>query len=159
MDSPHTMERAIMMNISTVTNKSRHIFVVTWAWYALTDRNDEDHLIAEAANKQLLDEGHAFVTTNYVLSETVALIRYKLYHAVAVQFWKTTRQLIDSGPVELVRVSESQEQQAWTMFEQYVDQDFSFTDCKSFAVMQELKLSRVFTGDQHFATMGFVLVP
>jgi hypothetical protein len=147
------------MNISTVTNKTRYVFVDTWAWYALTDKNDEDHLIAEAANKQLLEEGHRFVTTNYVLSETVTLIRYKLYHAVAVQFWKTTRQLIESGLVELVRVSELHELQAWNIFEQYADQDFSFTDCTSYAVMQELKLSHVFTGDQHFATMGFVLVP
>lgn len=69
------------------------------------------------------------------------------------------QQLVESGLVELVRVSESQERQAWTIFEQYDDQDFSFSDCTSFAVMQDLKLSRVFTGDQHFATMGFVIVP
>lgn len=148
-----------MMNISTVTNKIRHIFVDTWAWYALTDRNDVDHLTAETANRQLLDEGHIFVTTNYVLSETVTLIRYKLNHAVAVQFRKTTKQLIESGLVELVRVSELQEEHAWTMFEQYDDQKFSFTDCTSFAIMKDLKLSHVFSGDNHFATMGFVLVP
>lgn len=147
-----------MMNISTVTDKMHRIFIDTWAWYALMDRN-ADPLIAEAANKQLLDEGHTFVTTNYVLSETVTLVRYKLYHAVAVQFWKTTRKLIESGLVELVRVSEAHEERAWTIFEQFADQDFSFTDCTSYAVMQSLKLSRVFTGDQHFATMGFVLVP
>lgn len=60
-----------MMNISMVANKNRHIFVDTWAWYALTDRNDVDHHVAETTNKQLLAEGHTFVTTNYVLSETV----------------------------------------------------------------------------------------
>jgi predicted nucleic acid-binding protein len=153
------MEHAITMNISTATNKMRHIFVDTWAWYALTDRNDADHLIAEATNRQLIEERHIFVTTNYVLSETVTLVRYKLYHAVAVQFWKTTKQLIGSGLVKLIRVSALQEEHAWEIFEQYNDQDFSFTDCTSFAVMKELKLSRVFTGDDHFATMGFVLVP
>jgi hypothetical protein len=89
----------------------------------------------------------------------VTLVRYKLYHEVAVQFWKTTRRLIESGLVELLRVSEAHEERAWTIFEQFADQDFSFTDCTSFAVMQELKLSQVFTGDQHFSTMGFVIVP
>jgi len=148
-----------MMNISTVTSKNRHIFVDTWACYALTDRNDVDHQVAETTNKHLLAEGHIFVTTNYVLSETVTLVRYKLYHAVAVQFWNTVQQLLESGLVKLVRVSELQEKQAWTIFEQYDDQEFSFSDCTSFAVMQDLKLSRVFTGDQHFSTMGFVLVP
>lgn len=152
-------EHVTTMNISMATNKKLPIFIDTWGWYALTDRNDSDHLIAEAANKQMIEEGHKFVTTNYVLSETVTLVRYKLYHAVAVQFWKTARQLIESGLVELVRVSESQEERAWSIFEQFADQDFSFTDCTSFAVMQDLKLSHVFSGDQHFATMGFGLIP
>jgi len=51
------------------------------------------------------------------------------------------------------------EEHAWTIFERYADQDFSFNDCTSFAVMQELRLSHAFTGDHHFATMGFLVVP
>ncbi len=68
----------------------QRIFVDTWAWYALTDRKDTDHdTAAEAANLRLLDEGYTFVTTNFVLSESVTLIRYRMYHDVAVQFRKT----------------------------------------------------------------------
>jgi predicted nucleic acid-binding protein len=82
-----------------------------------------------------------------------------MYHDVAVQFRKTANRLSESGLVEIIRVSETHEECAWTIFEHYAGQDFSFTDCTSFAVMQELQLSHAFTADHHFTTMGFIVVP
>jgi predicted nucleic acid-binding protein len=134
------------------------IFVDTWAWYALADIADADHTLAKLLNEKLLDQGHTFVTTNFVLSETVTLIRYHLHHQAAVQFWKTLRTLIDAELVHYVRVTESHEDAAWAIFEHYADQKFSYTDCTSFVVMRDLRLQQVFTGDQHFATMGYVLM-
>lgn len=67
--------------------------------------------------------------------------------------------LIEDGLVELVRVDESHEEVAWDILEQYSDQDFSYTDCTSFAVMRQLGLTHAFTLDHHFATMGFILLP
>ncbi|MGC9394046.1 MAG: type II toxin-antitoxin system VapC family toxin [Anaerolineae bacterium] len=133
------------------------IFVDTWAWYALADIADADHVLAKLLNEQLLDQGHTFVTTNFVLSETVTLIRYHLHHQAAVQFWKTLHTLIGAELVRYVRVTEAHEDAAWAIFERYADQKFSYTDCTSFAVMRDLELQQVFTGDQHFATMGFIL--
>jgi predicted nucleic acid-binding protein len=82
-----------------------------------------------------------------------------MYHAVAVRFWQMIQALIADELVELVRVTSIHETLAWQIFEHYQDQKFSFTDCTSFAVMQEQKLSQVFTGDNHFATLGFILLP
>jgi predicted nucleic acid-binding protein len=135
------------------------VFVDTWAWYALVDRANRDHELARSISDQLLDEPCTFVTTNYVLDETITLIRYHVHHAAAVRFWNLLRQLIDAGQVELVRIDEAQEAIAWDIFERYSDQDFSFTDCSSFAVMRDLGLTRVFSGDHHFAILGFTLVP
>ena len=87
---PLTTERGIMTNTSMVINSSQRIFIDTWAWYSLTDRKDSDHARAETANTQLIEAGHLFLTTNFVLSETLTLIRYKLSHAVAVRFWERT---------------------------------------------------------------------
>ena len=61
------------------------VFVDTWAWYALVDETTQDHSIARSANAQLLDEPCIFVTTNYVLDETITLIRYHVHHAAAVR--------------------------------------------------------------------------
>jgi len=41
----------------------------------------------------------------------------------------------------------------------YRDKAFSFTDCTSFAVMQELRLTRALSTDRHFRQMGFQMVP
>ena len=130
----------------------------TWAWYALADTEDPDHEMARQANERLVDQGHTFVTTNFVLSETITLIRYHLYHAAAVRFWHTLHELISAGLVELVRVSETHENAAWEIFERYADQRFSYTDCTSFAVMEDLQLTYAFTADRHFATCGYIPV-
>jgi len=45
------------------------------------------------------------------------------------------------------------------LFFQYSDKDFSFTDCTSFAVMREMRLTRALTTDRHFRQMGFQVVP
>ena len=135
------------------------VFVDTWAWYALTDTSDHDHALAQLTNEDLLNSGQTFVTTNFVLDETITLIRYNLHHAVAVRFRNMLQKLIDAGLVELVRIDETHEDVAWRIFEQYADQKFSYTDCTSFTVMRALKLTYVFTADHHFATLGFILVP
>jgi predicted nucleic acid-binding protein len=135
------------------------VFVDTWAWYALADKSDADHDLAQLTNDELLDAGHTFVTTNFVLDETLTLIRYNLSHAAAVKFRRTLDRLIAARLVQFIRVGEDHEAAAWQVFERYADQEFSYTDCTSCAVMRALKLTHVFTGDGHFAAMGFITVP
>ena len=135
------------------------VFVDTWAWYSLTDRKDSDHEIAKRANLDLLDRGCTFVTTNYVFSESVTLIRYKLRHDIAMDFWDKILALTESGLLDWVRVTRNQETEAKAIFGRFSDQDFSFADCASFAVMREQKITHAFTGDHHFAAMGFQLIP
>jgi predicted nucleic acid-binding protein len=132
------------------------VFVDTWAWYALADATDAEHARAQATNDRLLNEGDVFVTTNFVLAEAITLIRYHLHHAAAVRFHQLLQQMVAGGLVEVVRISEEHEASAWAIFEKYSDQKFSYTDCTSFAVMQELHLTDVFTGDHHFSILGFM---
>ena len=135
------------------------VFVDTWAWYALADERDADHEVARLATDDLIEHEVILMTTNFVLDEATTLIRYKLGHAIAVKFRQTIQQLNEDELLTVVRITESQEAAAGEIFERYADQDFSFTDCTSFAVMRELELNQAFTGDKHFATMGFQLIP
>ena len=48
---------------------------------------------------------------------------------------------------------------ARSIFVRYRDKDFSFTDCTSFAVMRQLRLTEVLTLDDHFSQMGFTVLP
>ncbi len=44
------------------------------------------------------------------------------------------------------------------LMERYGDQDLSFTDCVSFALMKQHRISQVFTFDHHFLLPGFEIV-
>jgi predicted nucleic acid-binding protein len=44
-------------------------------------------------------------------------------------------------------------------FVDYRDKDLSFTDCTSFAIMRELRLTTVITTDGHCRQVGFDVLP
>ncbi len=46
-------------------------------------------------------------------------------------------------------------ERARVVFFRHRDKSYSFTDCTSFLVMQELKLRHALTTDTHFHQMGF----
>ena len=42
-----------------------------------------------------------------------------------------------------------------SFFRKHADHAYSFTDCTSFVVMRELKLTQALTSDRHFTQAGF----
>lgn len=129
------------------------IFVDTGAWYALVDTDDANHGAAAAF---LAANTMPLITTNAVFSETVTLIRYRIGHEAALVFGQ---KLKESAFVRMVSVTMADEERAWEIFTKYRDQEFSFVDCTSFAVMQRMKLTGAFAFDRHFKVMKFTAVP
>jgi predicted nucleic acid-binding protein len=129
------------------------IFVDTGAWYALVDSDDADH---KAAAAFLASNTMPLITTNFIFSETVTLIRYRIGHEAARSFGQ---KLMESSFVRVVAVTPADEERAWDIFSKYRDQDFSFVDCISFAVMERMKLSTAFGFDRHFSVMRYAVVP
>ena len=56
-------------------------------------------------------------------------------------------------------MTSADEERAWEIFTRYRDQNFSFADCTSFAVMQRMKIATAFTFDKYFSVMKFEVVP
>ncbi|MFH1029295.1 MAG: PIN domain-containing protein [Pseudomonadota bacterium] len=129
------------------------IFVDTSAWYALVDSDDADHAAAVAFHTS---NTTPLVTTNAVFSETITLIRYRIGHDTARIFGQ---KLKESSFVRIAVVTPADEERAWEIFIKYRDQNFSFTDCTSFAVMQRMKINAAFTFDRHFKVMKFEVAP
>ncbi|MCS6903561.1 MAG: PIN domain-containing protein, partial [Candidatus Bipolaricaulota bacterium] len=67
--------------------------------------------------------------------------------------------LLESHVLRRLYIDESLERAAWTFFKEYDDQDFSFTDCTSFAVMTAEKITKAFTFDRDFQIAGFQVLP
>lgn len=129
------------------------VFVDTGAWYAIADSDDADHMAAAAF---LVANALPLVTTNFAFSETVTLLRYRLGYSAARSFGQ---KLKESNLVRVVAVTPADEERAWEIFTKYRDQDFSFVDCTSFAVMERMKLATAFAFDRHFTVMRFTVVP
>lgn len=128
------------------------VFVDTSAWYALYDRRDEAHPRAVKCWKDLQRGPVRLVTSDYVFAETVTLTRIRAGHGAARRLGE---HLLKSQVLDLVEVSAHVRGEAWKLFVQYDDKDFSFADCASFVIMQELGLTEVFAFDEHFQQMGF----
>jgi len=134
----------------------REIFVDTSAWYPLLLRRHPQHETVSGALRRRVSSGDRIVTTNLVLAESYALLLYRGHRAAALTFLDAVRQT----PNEVVTSSPELEHQALIEWlEPHDDQDFSFTDGVSFAVMRDRGIERALTLDKHFSTAGFEILP
>ena len=130
-------------------------FVDTSAWYPLLVAKHPDHERLAAALRSLIRDRRRLVTTNLIIAETHALLLRRIGHRTALTFAQT----VDEAPNVVVRSTRELEQAAernWLA--RYADQDFSFTDAVSFAVMAERRIRDVLALDHHFEIAGFTVV-
>lgn len=132
------------------------VFVDTAGWMACADAVDEAHFRSCAARDAALETGQTLVTTDYVADETLTLIRLRLGLDAAEAWW----QQVDRSPrLRWERIDSARFEKARQLLFRYRDKAFSFTDCTSFAIMRELKLTHAITTDRHFRQMGFEMLP
>jgi len=131
------------------------LFVDTAAWIGLEVVNDQNHQAA-LQFRQRSGRTYRWVTTNWIIWETVTWLRRRVDHAAAVRFgervWASSR-------LDVVSVTSDHEAGAWKIFRRYRDKDFGFVDCSSFAVMQALRIDVAFSFDTHFRQAGFPVLP
>ena len=134
----------------------KDIFVDTGAWVALADEDDTHHGNAKAIYPILLKSSRYLITTNLVVAESYVIIMNELGHIAAVRFLDG----VNASP-RIVKVysNENIEREAEDILRHYEDQDFSYSDSVSFAIMKRQKIKKAFTFDKHFQTMGFVRIP
>jgi len=131
------------------------IFVDTSFFKALIDEKDDFHAQSVDILHTLEQNKTKLVTTNYILDETITLIRIRCGLGQVKDF---QRALVALKPLKIIRVFSKDERAAWDWF--WNDwSNLSFTDCVSFAVMKRLELMEVATFDDHFARAGFTALP
>jgi uncharacterized protein len=137
----------------------KRVFVDTGAWIGVAVTRDETHQAAAAHAKHLADTRTPLLTTNYVLAETYARIRYDDGHAKALSFDALIREMVRRQQLLLAWITPAIHEAAIELFRRYADQEFSIVDCASFVVARRRGIREVFGFDGHFATMGFILRP
>jgi hypothetical protein len=134
----------------------KHLFVDTAGWMMLADTADPLHERARKTRDDWLAHGGFLVTTDYVADETFTLVRVRLGHDAAAAWWE---QVEGSSRLLWEWIEPARFDRAREWYFKWRDQRFSFTDCTSFVVMREKRLSAALTSDRHFAAAGFTVVP
>ena len=134
------------------------IFVDTGAWFAVAVRDDADH---DSAMQWLRVNRDPLVTTDYILAETVTLLRMRdktiRGHRLAS---RVATSLLRGEAALLEKVTEDDLERALAVFRTYRDHLFSFVDCTSFVVMERLRIQSAFAFDRHFMEYpGIMRVP
>jgi uncharacterized protein len=133
------------------------IFVDTSAWLALADSHDHDHSPAIESRRRIIKgEFGKQVTTNYVMSETVTIVRRRLGLPKAVELASAVR---IGKEVGLFWVEPVHHQEALDLMAAHADKEWSVTDCVSFVMMRSLGLRDAFTFDRDFVQAGFIAHP
>jgi uncharacterized protein len=128
------------------------LFVDTSAWLAMNDNSDQHHAETMAKAALIKKKRIDLITSDYVIDESLTIIRMRLSHKAAVLFGES---VLKSGIVTITDVKAEDRLAAWELFRKFADKEFSFTDCTSFVLMKKMKLHKCFTFDNHFSQMGF----
>jgi predicted nucleic acid-binding protein/antitoxin (DNA-binding transcriptional repressor) of toxin-antitoxin stability system len=131
-------------------------FVDTAGWMMLADAADPVHARARTFRDDWLKRGGVFVSTDFVLDETLTLLRMRLGIDAAEAWWN---QVEGSGRLVWEWIDTQRAERARGWFFRWRDKAFSFTDCTSFVVMKERKLRTALTSDRHFEQAGFQIAP
>ena len=134
------------------------ILVDTSAWYATEVEDDKNHSSATDFLRKLASNTYgSLVTTDYILDETLTLLRMRRGVKVAVQFSQKIRK---TKSLQLVWIGEDIFNVALELFNHADErQVWSFTDCTSFALMKELSINNVYAFDSDFESAGFNILP
>lgn len=132
------------------------LFVDTAGWIAAADSADRYNEAVRLARDAWMKQGGGLLTTDYVIDETMTMLRLRMGIDAAEAWWN---QLEGSALVRIEWMNAARIDRARSFFFRYRDKTFSFTDCASFTVMRELRLRQALTLDSHFRQAGFEIIP
>ena len=97
-----------------------------------------------------------YLISNLIVAETYTSLLWKLGHHKALSFLDIFEQ---SSSIQSIWSSQELEARARDILRRYDDQDFSYTDAVSFALMKQQNLTEAFALDHHFSVVGFTQFP
>jgi predicted nucleic acid-binding protein len=128
------------------------IFVDTSAWFASAVAGDENFAVASQWLKQ---NKQPLITTDYVVDETLTLLKARGQRVVALNLGQ---QFFDGALAEIYHLAGEDLRATWETFRRFSDKDWSFTDCTSKVIMENRGITQVFGFDHHFRQFGSVIV-
>lgn len=131
------------------------LFADTSGWGNLIDSTQPYHALTAASYRTARQQNRKVVTTNYIITELVALLTspLRIPRPTAIDF---IQGLKTSPYVEIVYIDILIDTQAWQLLASRKDKEWSLVDCSSFVVMQQHSMVETLTTDRHFEQAGFI---
>lgn len=131
------------------------LFVDTSGWASLFLSTESHHVKAIEHFEQAKEASMALVTTNYIISELVALlpIRQRISRNNLFQYVDSIRL---ASFVDTVYINSETDLLAWNLCKSRPDKAWSLVDSSSFVVMRQLGIQTALTTDRHFEQAGFI---
>jgi uncharacterized protein len=131
------------------------IFIDTSGWASAFDRNQTSHREAVLAFQQMRRDRQLIVTSNYVVTELIALLQSPLRIPRSQIF--TIIDTIKATPyLDIIHIDATTDAAAWDLCKARPDKNWSLVDCSSFVLMQKQSVQAALTTDHHFEQAGFI---
>jgi predicted nucleic acid-binding protein len=131
---------------------ARETFIDSSGFFALLCADDASHQAAQAWLDELRASSGSAVTTDYILDETATLLKARGGGHRLAQFFQF---VTNSNAIRIEWMHSARFTKATEFLLRHADHGYSFTDCVSFVVMRELRLTESLTTDKHFPEAGF----
>jgi predicted nucleic acid-binding protein len=126
------------------------LFADTYYFQARVNRHDQHHARVLACSQS---HTAPLVTTELVLVELANSLAASRFRPLVQDYFGLLRQQIHVVPASRARL-----ENALRLYPQHDDKLWSLTDCLSFVVMRECRITEALTGDHHFVQAGFAAV-
>jgi predicted nucleic acid-binding protein len=125
------------------------VFADTSYYLALLNPADESHKRAIGFTATFAG---TMVTTDWVLTELADGLSRARTRRILIDFVESLR---GDPAVRIVPASRRLLQRGWDLYRRRPDQEWTLTDCTSFVVMRQMRLTEALTADHHFEQAGF----
>lgn len=129
------------------------IYIDTSAFYALMDRADFYHQNAKDLWPFLLEDSISLQTSNYIVSESLNLIQYRLGFKAASIWHKDI-----VGVLDVHWVDQATHQRAYDLWMSLGRHQYSLIDCTSYVIMHQNQIEKAFCFKRSYTDQGFKLL-
>jgi uncharacterized protein len=130
------------------------LFIDTSGWASLFVIRETHHSQSRQLFTQATQQNHTIITSNYIISELVALLHSPLRQPRSRVF-EIVNAIRSAAYIQTIHIDIAIDQTAWELCQQRPDKPWSLVDCSSFIIMQQLNIQQALTTDHHFEQAGF----
>jgi uncharacterized protein len=130
------------------------LFIDTSGWASLFVTREPHHPQSRQHFTQATQQKQTIITSNYVISELVALLHSPLRQPRSRVF-EIINAIRTASYVQIIHVDTEIDQAAWELCQNRPDKPWSLVDCSSFVIMQQHNIQQALTTDHHFEQAGF----